>query len=120
RAIRTSISCSRASPTSRAGPVPASICSHPAESGSSRGTTAEGCSTPESAGTMATMLPTSPRRHLYLRPRVPGLAGLLHQVDAVVAVRIARRAAAFGVAEPGVETRRLEGVGAQGHPVAAA
>src|SRR5215468_6214938 len=37
-----------------------------------------------------------------------------------MAVRVARRAAAFGVAEPGVETRCLEGVGAQGHPVAAA
>src|SRR5690348_6120402 len=44
----------------------------------------------------------------------------LHQVDVLVAVRVARRAAAFGVAEPGVETRRLEGVGAQGHAVAAA
>src|SRR5215468_9696605 len=37
-----------------------------------------------------------------------------------MAVRIARRTAAFPVAEPGVETRCLEGVGAQGHPVAAA
>ena len=37
-----------------------------------------------------------------------------------MAVRIARRAAAFGVAQAGVETRSLEGVGAQGHPVAAA
>jgi hypothetical protein len=45
---------------------------------------------------------------------------LLHQVDVVVAVRVTRRAAAFGVAEPGVETGCLEGVGAQGHPVAAA
>src|SRR6266516_6056877 len=34
--------------------------------------------------------------------------------------RVARRAAAFGVAEPGVEAGCLEGVGAQGHPVAAA
>ena len=33
-----------------------------------------------------------------------------------MAVRVARRAAAFGVAEPGVESRRLEGVGAQRHP----
>src|SRR5215467_15667221 len=49
-----------------------------------------------------------------------GSAELLQQVDVVMAVRVARRAAAFGVAEPGVETRCLEGVGAQGHPVAAA
>src|SRR5262249_60631067 len=44
----------------------------------------------------------------------------LDHVDLCVAVRVARRAAAFGVAEPGVETGCLEGVGAQGHPVAAA
>src|SRR6266566_489010 len=54
------------------------------------------------------------------RPGLPGSAELLHQVDVVVAVRIARRAAAFGVAEPGVETRCLEGVGVEGYPVAAA
>jgi hypothetical protein len=47
RAIRTSISCSRASAASRAGPVPASIRSHPAESGSSRGMALGGCSTPD-------------------------------------------------------------------------
>ena len=41
-------------------------------------------------------------------------------VDVVVAVRVTGRASAFGVAEPGVETRCLEGVRAQGHPVAAA
>src|SRR5690349_4059256 len=47
-------------------------------------------------------------------------AELLHQVDVVVAVRIARRTTAFAIAKPGVETRRLEGMGVQGHPVAAA
>src|SRR5262249_6492164 len=67
------------------------------------------CSTPESAGPMATMLPTS----------TPGSAELLHQVDVVIPVRIARRAPAFGVAEPGVETRCLERVGAQRDPIAA-
>jgi hypothetical protein len=41
-------------------------------------------------------------------------------VDVVVAVRIARRAAALPVAEPGLEIRRLERVGAQRHPVTAA
>jgi hypothetical protein len=41
-------------------------------------------------------------------------------VDVVVAVRVARRAAAFLVAEPAVETGCLEGVGAQGYPVAIA
>ena len=40
-------------------------------------------------------------------------------MDIVVAVRIARRATAFAIAEPGVETRRLEGMGVQGDPVAA-
>src|SRR5215470_15423233 len=49
-----------------------------------------------------------------------GTMELLHQVDVVVAVRVAGGAAAFGVAEPGVETGCLEGVGTQGHPVAAA
>jgi pimeloyl-ACP methyl ester carboxylesterase len=44
----------------------------------------------------------------------------LDQVDVVVAVRVARRAAALGVSEPGVETGRLEGVGVEGNPVAAA
>ena len=32
-------------------------------------------------------------------------------MDIVVAVRIARRATAFAIAKPGVETRRLEGMG---------
>jgi hypothetical protein len=35
-------------------------------------------------------------------------------VDIVVAVRIARRATAFAIAKPGVETRRLEGMGGIG------
>src|SRR5262245_39042975 len=47
-------------------------------------------------------------------------AEVLDQVDLVVTVRVARCAPAFGVAEPGVEVRGLEGVGAQRHPVAAA
>src|SRR5215472_2284294 len=44
----------------------------------------------------------------------------LDEVDVVVAIRIARRAAALGVSVPGVETGCLEGVGVEGHPVAAA
>src|SRR5438876_6039679 len=61
-------------------------------------------------------------RHVGHPMSLPGTgsAELLQQVDVVMTMRIARRAAAFAVAEPGVETRRLEGVGAQGHPVAAA
>ena len=52
-----------------------------------------------------------------------GIAGLcqpLHQVDVVMPARVGRRAAAFLVAEAGVEIGCLEGVGAQGHLVAAA
>src|SRR5690349_14926260 len=45
---------------------------------------------------------------------------LLYQVDVVVAAWVARRPPAFGVAEPGIESWGLEGMGAQGHPVAAA
>src|ERR1051325_2266705 len=45
---------------------------------------------------------------------------LLYQVNVVVAARVARRPPAFGVAEPGIEPRGLEGMGAQGHAVAAA
>jgi hypothetical protein len=41
-------------------------------------------------------------------------------MNVVVATRVARRPPAFGVAEPGIEPRGLEGMGAQGHPVAAA
>src|SRR5690242_10203873 len=78
-----------------------------------------GCSTPGSAGTMATMLPTSTPPSSLPGSPAPGLAEQFQQVNIVVAVRIARRAAAFGVAEPGVETRRLERVGVQGHPVTA-
>ena len=40
--------------------------------------------------------------------------------DVVVAMRIARCAAAFAITGPGIQTRCLEGVGVQGHPVAAA
>ena len=67
------------------------------------------------------MILTSGDRSLtWPAPPACGLAELLHQVDIVVAVRIAWRAAAFGVAGPAIETGCLEGVGAEGYPVAAA
>src|SRR5262249_25018304 len=48
-----------------------------------------------------------------------GSAELLDQVDLVIAARVRRGAAALSVAEPGVESRCLEGVGAQGGLTAA-
>ena len=45
---------------------------------------------------------------------------MLHQVDVVVPVRVGGRAAALLVAETGIESWCLEGVGAQGHLIAAA
>jgi len=47
-----------------------------------------------------------------------GSAEPLHQVDLVVPVWVGGRATALLVAKTGVETGGLEGVGAQGHPVA--
>ncbi len=49
-----------------------------------------------------------------------GSAELLHEVDVVVPVRVGGRAAALLVAETGIESWCLEGVGAQGHLIAAA
>jgi hypothetical protein len=98
-------------PASRAGPVPASIAATRL-SQDQAGARRQGAALPRNPpAPWPRCYPRQPRRHLYLRPRVPGLAELLHQVDVVVAVRRARRAAAIGVAGPGVETRRLEGDG---------
>src|SRR5215468_11020377 len=60
RAIRTSILCSRDSAASRRGPASASTRSHSAESASSPAAATGVCSTPESPGTMTTMLPSCP------------------------------------------------------------
>src|SRR5690242_13975068 len=134
RATRRSDACSRAAASSRPAPHALSARTHSADSASG----ARAPSPARSAGGSTVMIPKLARaltarpgpsagpgrspasRHMAAGSPVARVTEVLEQVDAVVPVRVARRAAAFGIPEPGVEAGRLEGVSVQGDPVTAA